>query len=401
MTTKNEETRPDPPLEELPELVQAVLDRYRIGDAGHWRELARIGRPHLEGGNLRALSTKHEVAILAGEVARIQTELSIAQDALLQTINPDALQAVTGAVALAMSGVDVEDEEPDPALPSDWGTHATHCCPVHGCKYGDEDCPVADGRVEREIDRGWCQEPDVVTDPSVCRKGGEYRADGDYGPVIEDDEELPRPSPDFQSFVAALREEAEWSATIHEDDDSQAVSDQGSLYRLAIRVETTGRGLGLWENGPQELAPAERVEIDMGELVDPDPLRVWPVFIRTADHDPYFAIRGDGRVSFQGEVVGCLPPWREVMSEGDVLMPPKVPSAETTWIGLMIQIEREFNPRPANTDTEPYVEKPASGSLLLPPANPVKGQTWRDGDQLRKYDGEVWEAVDEDGDGGS
>lgn len=22
------------------------------------------------------------------------------------------------------------------------GVHAAHCCPVHGCKYGDEYCPV-------------------------------------------------------------------------------------------------------------------------------------------------------------------------------------------------------------------------------------------------------------------
>lgn len=24
----------------------------------------------------------------------------------------------------------------------DWGVHITHCCVLHGCKYGDEDCPV-------------------------------------------------------------------------------------------------------------------------------------------------------------------------------------------------------------------------------------------------------------------
>ncbi|PGK51898.1 hypothetical protein CN918_29340 [Priestia megaterium] len=23
-----------------------------------------------------------------------------------------------------------------------WGTHQTHCCAIHGCKYGDKDCPV-------------------------------------------------------------------------------------------------------------------------------------------------------------------------------------------------------------------------------------------------------------------
>ena len=27
------------------------------------------------------------------------------------------------------------------------GPHATHCCITHGCKYGDEDCPVVNGKV--------------------------------------------------------------------------------------------------------------------------------------------------------------------------------------------------------------------------------------------------------------
>lgn len=29
------------------------------------------------------------------------------------------------------------------AIPS---VHSSHCCPVHGCKYGDEHCPVATGQ---------------------------------------------------------------------------------------------------------------------------------------------------------------------------------------------------------------------------------------------------------------
>lgn len=28
------------------------------------------------------------------------------------------------------------------------GVHAAHCCKWHGCKYGDQDCPVANGEVE-------------------------------------------------------------------------------------------------------------------------------------------------------------------------------------------------------------------------------------------------------------
>lgn len=31
----------------------------------------------------------------------------------------------------------------------DWGVHERHCCPKHGCKYGDEECPVVLGLTEK------------------------------------------------------------------------------------------------------------------------------------------------------------------------------------------------------------------------------------------------------------
>lgn len=31
----------------------------------------------------------------------------------------------------------------------DVGVHRTHCCKWHGCKYGDENCPVVKGEVEQ------------------------------------------------------------------------------------------------------------------------------------------------------------------------------------------------------------------------------------------------------------
>lgn len=30
------------------------------------------------------------------------------------------------------------------------GVHVAHCCKWHGCKYGDPDCPVANGEAEQE-----------------------------------------------------------------------------------------------------------------------------------------------------------------------------------------------------------------------------------------------------------
>ncbi len=35
------------------------------------------------------------------------------------------------------------------------GTHKSHCCVRHGCKYGEPDCPVASGEIEQLYD---CEE---------------------------------------------------------------------------------------------------------------------------------------------------------------------------------------------------------------------------------------------------
>jgi len=33
---------------------------------------------------------------------------------------------------------------------SKYGVHRTHCCVLHGCKYGDEDCPVVSGEIKQD-----------------------------------------------------------------------------------------------------------------------------------------------------------------------------------------------------------------------------------------------------------
>jgi hypothetical protein len=59
---------------------------------------------------------------------------------------------------------------------SEYGVHASHCCRVHGCKYessfDEPTCPVVLGLVEQEPGAGWCQEPEVVSDPEACRGAG-------------------------------------------------------------------------------------------------------------------------------------------------------------------------------------------------------------------------------------
>jgi len=39
-----------------------------------------------------------------------------------------------------------------------WGVHETHCCFEHGCKYGNEDCPVAIGLTKQIYDCEFCGE---------------------------------------------------------------------------------------------------------------------------------------------------------------------------------------------------------------------------------------------------
>ena len=65
----------------------------------------------------------------------------------------------------------------EPISESEYGVHVAHCCQVHGCKYGGEEddhlCPVVAGKIKREENAGWCQEPGLVDDPKVCRLPGE------------------------------------------------------------------------------------------------------------------------------------------------------------------------------------------------------------------------------------
>ena len=38
------------------------------------------------------------------------------------------------------------------------GVHRGHCCKWHGCKYGDEDCPVVSGEVEQLYTCEFCDD---------------------------------------------------------------------------------------------------------------------------------------------------------------------------------------------------------------------------------------------------
>lgn len=42
------------------------------------------------------------------------------------------------------------------------GTHETHCCAKHGCKYFSGPCPVADKAVEQAYGREYCVSSSVL-----------------------------------------------------------------------------------------------------------------------------------------------------------------------------------------------------------------------------------------------
>lgn len=56
---------------------------------------------------------------------------------------PVGLRETVHSVALSMKNGPLKDRLFEALAAVDRvGVHQTHCCPVHGCKYGDEDCPV-------------------------------------------------------------------------------------------------------------------------------------------------------------------------------------------------------------------------------------------------------------------
>lgn len=47
-------------------------------------------------------------------------------------------------------------------IPKDrWGTHQSHCCLKHGCKYGDEDCPVVFELIKQDYPCEFCGDEEI------------------------------------------------------------------------------------------------------------------------------------------------------------------------------------------------------------------------------------------------
>ena len=44
----------------------------------------------------------------------------------------------------------------DPSYKED--AHSSHCCVIHGCKYGDKNCPVVIGKIKQEYMCEFCDD---------------------------------------------------------------------------------------------------------------------------------------------------------------------------------------------------------------------------------------------------
>lgn len=67
----------------------------------------------------------------------------------LHNNGPERWQAAIDILRPRSFPVQVADAERD-SLPYAIGVHMGHCCADHGCKYGDEDCPVAGLRIVQQ-----------------------------------------------------------------------------------------------------------------------------------------------------------------------------------------------------------------------------------------------------------
>jgi len=59
-----------------------------------------------------------------------------------------------------------------------YGVHIAHCCYIHGCKYGDENCPVVSGEVAQKHLCYDCEEeyePYTLEEIELLRKTKSYR----------------------------------------------------------------------------------------------------------------------------------------------------------------------------------------------------------------------------------
>ena len=64
------------------------------------------------------------------------------------------------AQAVDMTHVTINGDKP-------FGVHQSHCCKKHGCKYGNENCPVENGSIEQDTPCERCRTDDEDVDAAT------------------------------------------------------------------------------------------------------------------------------------------------------------------------------------------------------------------------------------------
>lgn len=70
--------------------------------------------------------------------------------------------------------------------------HVAHCCILHGCKYGDDDCPVALGKMKQEFPCESCREIGIHSVEDIEKyKSGKTKSCPHCGHVITEQQDRP------------------------------------------------------------------------------------------------------------------------------------------------------------------------------------------------------------------
>jgi len=71
------------------------------------------------------------------------------------------------------------------------GTHRTHCCILHGCKYGNDECPVVSGEIRQDYTCEDCSRDGIETMEDFRDfRAGKKKTCPHCGHILEDEKNV-------------------------------------------------------------------------------------------------------------------------------------------------------------------------------------------------------------------
>jgi hypothetical protein len=107
-----------------------------------------------------------------------------------------------------------------------YDVHAAHCCLLHGCKYGNIDCPVVLGKVDQKYTCESCDEDEIKSVSQVKLRylikmkesnkmaGKKIKTVGD---AIAKIKEVQAEKDEYSAALAELRSKKNWEPGIEQD----------------------------------------------------------------------------------------------------------------------------------------------------------------------------------------